>query len=83
MRKIALSRMVHEQVLEANITFALMYTVDHILPVLPVKDMINQNGKKTMPLKLATGKNFPISNLHVLFCPYFYTKLLHMLGRRR
>ena len=38
---IAHSLMVHTRVLEAYIHFALMYTTDHILPVLPIKDMIN------------------------------------------
>ena len=40
LRTVAHSLMVHARVLEAYICFALMYTTDHIFPVLPIKDMI-------------------------------------------
>ena len=36
------SFMVHARVLEAYIHFTLIYTTDHIFPVLPIKDMINK-----------------------------------------
>ena len=39
---IAHSIMVHARVPEVYIHFALIYTTDHIFPVLPIKDMINQ-----------------------------------------
>ena len=58
---IAHSLMVHAQVLEAYILFALMYTADHISPVLPIKDSINEFRETTTPFKLATGKNFSIT----------------------
>ena len=35
------SLMVHVRVLKAYIHFELIYTTDHIFPVLPIKDMIN------------------------------------------
>ena len=38
---IAHSLMVHAIVLEAYINFTLMYTTDHIFPVLPIKYLIN------------------------------------------
>ena len=38
------SLMVHVIVLEAYILFILMYTTDHIFPVLPIKDMINEDS---------------------------------------
>ena len=41
LRTIAHYLMVQARVLEAYIHFALMYTTDHILPVITVKDMIN------------------------------------------
>ena len=45
-----------------------MYTVDHIFPVLPIKDMINKDGDPTTPFKLSTGTKPSVSLLHVLFC---------------
>ena len=44
--------MVHAHFLEAYIHFTLMYTPGHILPVLPVNDLINKDGKPTTPFKL-------------------------------
>ena len=41
----------------------------HILPVLSIKNLINENGDPTMPSKLATGRKPSVSNLRVLFCP--------------
>ena len=39
--------MVHARVSEAYIHFALMYTINHIFPVLPIKDIINEDGDTT------------------------------------
>ena len=66
---IAHSLMVHARVLENCIHFALMYTTDHNLPVIPIKDMINKDGDTTMPHKLATGTKPLVSHLRVLLCP--------------
>ena len=41
LRTIAHYIMVNARVLEAYIHFALIYTIDHIFLVLPIKDMIN------------------------------------------
>ena len=41
---------------------------DHILPVLPIKKVVNQDCEPTTPQKLATGKKPSVSNLHLLFC---------------
>ena len=46
-----------------------MYTTDHIFPVPPIKDLINEDGDPTTPHKLATGTKPPVSHLSVLFCP--------------
>ena len=46
-----------------------MYTEYHIFTVLPIKDLINKDGKLTTPFKLATGTKPSVSNLCVLFCP--------------
>ena len=69
LRTIAHYLMVHARVSEAYINFALMYTTDHIFPVIPIKDLINKDGDPTTPHKLATGTKPSVSNLRVLFCP--------------
>ena len=51
-----------------------MYTTDHIFPVLPIKYIINEDGNPTTPHKLATGTKTSVSNLCVLFCPFFVQK---------
>ena len=61
--------MVHARVTEVYVHFALMYTIDHIFPVLPIKDLINEDGNPTTPHKLATGTKPSVSHLRVLFCP--------------
>ena len=68
MRTIAHSLMVHDRVPEIYIHFALMYTTDHIFPVLPIKDLINEDGGPTTTYKLATGTKTSVSHLRVLFC---------------
>ena len=44
-----------------------MYTTDHIFPVIPIKDITNEDVNPTMPFKLATGTKTSVSHLHVLF----------------
>ena len=61
--------MVHARVLEACIHFALMYTIDHIFLVLPIKDLINKYGGPATLIKLATGTKPLVSHLLVLFFP--------------
>ena len=51
-----------------------MYTPDHIFPVLPIKDLINEDGDPTTPYKLATGNKPSVSHLRVLFCQCFVRK---------
>ena len=46
-----------------------MYTTDHIFPLPPIKDLINENGDPTTPYKLTTGTKALVSHLRVLFCP--------------
>ena len=69
LRTIAHSLMVHARVSEAYIHFALMYTTDHIFPVLPIKYLIKEDGDLITPFKLATGTKPSVSYLRVLFCP--------------
>ena len=66
---IAHSRMVHVRDPEAYIYFSLMYKTYHILPVLPIKYLINEDGEPTTTFKLTTGKKHSISYLRVLFYP--------------
>ena len=61
--------MVHDRVSEAYIHFALIYTTDHIFPVLLLKYLINEDGDTTTPHELSTGTKNSLSNLRVLFCP--------------
>ena len=69
LRTVAHSIMVHARVPEVYVHFTLMYTTDHIFPVLPIKDLINKDGDPTTPYKLATGTKPSVSHLRVLFCP--------------
>ena len=59
--------MVHARVFEAYVHFALMYTTDHIFPVLPINNLINKDGDPKTPHKLATGTKPLVSHLRVLF----------------
>ena len=65
LRTIAHPLMVHARVLEAYIHFELMYTIDHIIRVLPIKDMINEDGEPTKPFILARGTNPSVSYLRM------------------
>ena len=65
---VAHALMLHARVPEVYVHFALMYTTYHIFPVLPIKDIINEDGDPTTPHKLATGAKPSVSHLRVLFC---------------
>ena len=79
--------MVHARVSDKYIHFELMYTTDHIFPVMPIKHLVNWDSKPTMPHKLETGTKPSVWNLRVLFCPcvvrkataHLYTMSLDML----
>ena len=66
--------MIHAGVPEVYVHFTLMYTKDHIFPVLPIKDIINEDSDPTTPHKLAIGTKHSVSHLRVLFCPYVVHK---------
>ena len=63
------SIMVHTRVSDKYINFELIYMTDHILPVLKIKHLANQECETTMPHKLATGTKHSVSNIYVLFYP--------------
>ena len=69
LRTVAHSLMVHAIVPEVYVHFALIYTTDHIFPVLPIKDLMNEDGDPTTPHRLATGTKPSVSHLRVLFFP--------------
>ena len=74
LHKVVHSLMVHARVTEVYVHFALMYTTDHIFPVLPIKDIINLDGNPTTPHKLATDTKPSVSHLRALFCPFVLRK---------
>ena len=63
LRTFAHALVVHARVPEVYVHFALMYTTDHIFPVLPIKYLINEDCNPTMPNKLATGTKPSVSHL--------------------
>ena len=69
LRTVAHSLMVHVIVPEVYIHFSFMYTTDHIFAVLPIKDLINEDGDPTTPHKLATGTKPSVYHVQVLLCP--------------
>ena len=83
LRTVAHYFMVHARVPEVYVHFALMYKIDHIFPVLPIKDLINEDGDPTTPHKLTTGTKPSVPHLHVLFFHVLYEKLWRTLRKRR
>ena len=67
-RRMLRTLMVHARVPEVYVHFAIMYTIDHIFPVLTIKDLINEYGDPTTPYKLATGIKPSVFHLCVLYC---------------
>ena len=59
-----------------------MYTTDHIFPIVPIKDMINEDGDPTTPFKLTTGTKPSVSPLHVLFYPDVVRKSTAHVGTK-
>ena len=74
--------MLHAGVSEAYIHFTLIYTADHICTVLPIKDMINEDGNPTTTFKLTAGKKPPVLHLCMLFCPYVVQKATAHVGKK-
>ena len=66
--------MVNDTVPEACINFALIYTTDHIFPVLLIKYLIKKDGYPTTPFELVTGAKYSVSHLRVLLCPCIVQK---------
>ena len=82
LHKISHSLMVHAKVFEAYICFALMYTTDHIFPVLLIKYLINKDGDPTTPYKLTIVTKLSVSHLRVLFCLWVVRKATAQFGTK-
>ena len=80
LRAIAHYLMVHARDSEAFIHLVLMYTTDHIFTFLPIKYLINKDGKTTTPFKLSTGTKLSVSYLRVIYCPCFVWKATAHVG---
>ena len=76
------SLMVHARFLEAYIYFSLIYTTYHVSLVLPIKYLINEEGKRTTPFKLATGTKPSVQYLRVLFHPCVIQKATTHAGTK-
>ena len=61
--------MVDARVSEAYIHFTIIYLADHILSILQIKDLINEDGEMTTSFKYAIVMIPSISHLRVLFFP--------------
>ena len=81
LHKFSHSLMVHVRVLGSYIHFALMYTVDNIFLVLPIKDLMSEDSGQTTPFKLVTGLEPPIWYLGVLFCRCVVVKATSHVGK--
>ena len=55
LRTVAHALMIHARILEAYIYFPFMNMTDHNFHVLPIKDLINDDGDPSTPYKLATS----------------------------
>ena len=82
LRTIAHYLMVNARVSEVYICFAFMYTTHHIFPVLPIKDLINENGEPATTFKLATGTKTSVSHLRVLFSTCVLQKSTARVGTK-
>ena len=45
-----------------------MCTTDNISPVIPIKNLVNQDSEPSKPHKLETGMEPSVSKVHILFC---------------
>ena len=62
--------------------FAFMYITDHILVVLSINDLINEDGNLTTRYKVTTGMKPSISHLCLLFCTCFVLKATAYVGTK-
>ena len=66
------SIILHTQVLDKYIHFELIYTTGYILPVIPIKHLVNQDGGPTTP------KNWKMTqNLQNQTYMFYYVHMLY------
>ena len=65
LQTITYSIMVHTRVSDKYTHFALMYTTDHILPVISIKHLVNQDGEPTTTHKIST-QTYMLYSVYVL-----------------
>ena len=73
-RSIAHSLMVFARVNDDYTHHALIFAAHHIIPVLPLKDLVNEQGDPVTPIELMTNKKAMIRHLRTLFCPCIIKK---------
>ena len=59
-----------------------MYTTRHIFMVLPINNLVDQDGEPITPHKLSTGTKPSVSNITIFF-HVLYKNQLHMFTLRR
>ena len=74
-RTIAHSQINFGRVEEKFTHFALINAAHVIMPVLPLKDLVNESGEQTTSIKLMTGNKARIGHIRTLFCPVIVKKL--------
>ena len=82
LRTLAHSMMVHARVAEEYSHHALMYAAHHVFPVLPIKDLVNEQGEPCTPFELMHGENPPVRQLRTLFCPVIVKKHTAMKDKK-
>ena len=70
------------EILDDYIRFEVIHTADHILPVLSIKYLINEDSNQTTPFKLATVTKPLLFYLCILFCPCVVQKATAYVGTK-
>ena len=83
LRTISHSIMVTAWVSDEYIHFSLIYTTGRILPVLPIKHLVNQDGEPTTPNKLATDTKLQYQKYLLYSFQLLYKLHPQMLTQRR
>ena len=74
--------MVHARVAEEYIHHAVMYAAHRVFPVLPIKDLVNEQGEPCTPSELMHGEKPPVRHLITLFCPVIVKKHTAMKDKK-
>ena len=80
---VAHALMVHARFPEVYVHFSLMYTIDHIFSVLPIKDLINYDGDPKFHTNWQQVRNLQCHIYVFYFVHVLYVKLQSTLRQRR